>query len=82
MVGVADRGDVIVPGKIAFESRSADELNNDASITMSYLEAARVAMRPNSMLDKQMPKRALQGPVSCRGHRCPRACVAPIRTTG
>jgi hypothetical protein len=37
MAGVADRGDVIVPGKIAFEDRSAVELNNNDLIKMSYL---------------------------------------------
>jgi branched-chain amino acid transport system ATP-binding protein len=47
MVGVADRGDVIVPGKIAFAGRSADELNNEDLIKMSHLGAARVAIRPN-----------------------------------
>jgi branched-chain amino acid transport system ATP-binding protein len=37
MAGVADRGYVVVPGKIAFEDRSAVELNNNDLITMSYL---------------------------------------------
>jgi hypothetical protein len=37
MADVADRSDVIVPGKIAFEDRSAVELNNNDLIKMSYL---------------------------------------------
>jgi hypothetical protein len=38
MVGIADRDDAVVPGKIAFEGRSADKLNNNDLIKMSYLE--------------------------------------------
>ena len=36
-VRIADRGFVIVHGKIAFEGRSADELNNNDLIRQFYL---------------------------------------------
>jgi branched-chain amino acid transport system ATP-binding protein len=36
-IRIADRGDVIVHGKIAFEGRSADELNNNDLIRQFYL---------------------------------------------
>jgi branched-chain amino acid transport system ATP-binding protein len=36
-IRIADRGYVIVHGKIAFEGRSADELNNNELIRKFYL---------------------------------------------
>jgi branched-chain amino acid transport system ATP-binding protein len=36
-IRIADRGYVIVHGKIAFEGRSADELNNNDLIKKFYL---------------------------------------------
>jgi branched-chain amino acid transport system ATP-binding protein len=36
-IRIADRGYVIVHGKIAFEGRSADELNNNDLIRQFYL---------------------------------------------
>ena len=36
-IRIADRGYVIVHGKIAFEGRSADELNNNELVRKFYL---------------------------------------------
>jgi len=36
-IRIADRGYVIVHGKIAFEGRSADELNNNDLVRKLYL---------------------------------------------
>ena len=50
-IRIADRGYVIVHGKIAFEGRSADELNNNDLIKKFYLglwTALRVAQAPPS----------------------------------
>ena len=44
-IRIADRGYVIVHGKIAFEGRSADELNNNDLIRKFYLGHVSAATR-------------------------------------
>ena len=56
---IADRGYVIVHGKIAFEGRSADELNNNDLIRKFYLGAVRRRV-PVAWAKRSVPTRAFR----------------------